>query len=155
MPTDSIGRSPSLAVIQLGTSATILSQPSLYLNRLSPFTFNIQMLIPDNFGQVSTGGAPTGALPYDPLSTSLMQLIATILNCLAKNNPMMSASDASAERMSSSGDSFSSRANDIIRSALAAGLFIIIWCFKALCCPALSADQYVRMCCGCRNLYLY
>ena len=54
-------------------------------------------------------------LPYDGLCTALMQLIATILTCLAKNNPAVNSSDASAERMSGSGDAFMNRGNDLIR----------------------------------------
>ena len=73
-----------------------------------------QISIPEGFGQMSQGGIPQ-QLPFDPVTCNLMQLIATILNCLAKNNPMVSASEASAERMGSSGDAFLNRANDIIR----------------------------------------
>ena len=54
-------------------------------------------------------------LTFDPLGSALMQLIASILTCLAKHNPSLISSEASLERMSSSGDAFMNRVNDIIR----------------------------------------
>ena len=78
----------------------------------------LQVFIPDNFGAVLSGsgsGPSMFRLPFDLISTSLMQFLATILLCLAKNNPTMNASEASAERMSGSGDAYMNRGNDIIR----------------------------------------
>ncbi|KAK2159680.1 hypothetical protein LSH36_148g05042 [Paralvinella palmiformis] len=79
----------------------------------------LNMLIPEDLNVVlsSSGGATSLHLPYDPLATSLMQLIATVLSVLSKHNPMAISSEASAERMSTSGDAFMSRANDIVRNA--------------------------------------
>ena len=78
------------------------------------------MLIPDNPNLVlsqSLGGSVStlDRLPFDPVASSLLQLIATVLHCLAKNNPSTNASDASAERMTMSGDTFMNRANDVLR----------------------------------------
>ena len=64
--------------------------------------------------------ATPSRLSYDLLGSSLMQLIATILSCLSKKNPSANSSEASAVRMSSSGDAFISRVNDIVRWAVVA-----------------------------------
>ncbi|XP_036365773.1 S phase cyclin A-associated protein in the endoplasmic reticulum isoform X3 [Octopus sinensis] len=73
-------------------------------------------LLPDNHssGDKPNSG-PNTKLPSDSLSISLMQLISSILSCLAKNNPLSNSSEASVERMSSSGDAFLNRGNDLIR----------------------------------------
>lgn len=71
-------------------------------------------LLPDN----STGEK----LPSDSLSVGLMQLISSILSCLAKNNPLSNSSEASVERMSSSGDAFLNRGNDLISYVISVGI---------------------------------
>ena len=90
------------------------------------FSF-LQVLIPDNYSAMlqsqnvnsSQGGAgiqqTSSDLPYDPIGSALMQTVSTILTCLARNNPATRSSEASAERMTMSGDSFLNRANDNIR----------------------------------------
>ena len=88
-----------------------------------------QTLIPDTYPAPatlpSTGGGGGGVttngalrLPCDTVASALLQLLVAVLACLARNNPTLNASDASAERMSSSGrDAFTTRANDIVRCA--------------------------------------
>lgn len=44
-----------------------------------------------------------------------MQLLATVLSCLAKHSPASNVSEASAERMSGTVDTVSTRSNDLIR----------------------------------------
>ncbi|XP_041368971.1 S phase cyclin A-associated protein in the endoplasmic reticulum-like [Gigantopelta aegis] len=61
-------------------------------------------------------------MSHDPLAASLMQVITCVLTCLAKNNPTLHSSEASMERMSSSGDAFASRANDFISYIICIGI---------------------------------
>ena len=60
------------------------------------------------------------------MTSALLQLLVVVLSCLAKNNPTVNVSDASAERMSSimgSGrDAFSTRANDIVSYVISVGV---------------------------------
>lgn len=63
----------------------------------------------------STGSGASNKLPYDAFALSLMQLMSTVLSCLAKNSPLSNVSEASAERMSGTVDTVSSRGNDLIR----------------------------------------
>ena len=91
------------------------------------------MLIPDNFSSIlansltstgTEGGVSTQKLPCDPVASALVHLLSTITSCLARNNPATKSSEASAERMSTIGeDSFSSRAQDVIRL----GQKIMVW----------------------------
>ncbi|CAI9733996.1 phase cyclin A-associated in the endoplasmic reticulum-like isoform X1 [Octopus vulgaris] len=80
-------------------------------------------LLPDNHssGDKHNSG-PNTKLPSDSLSISLMQLISSILSCLAKNNPLSNSSEASVERMSSSGDAFLNRGNDLISYVISVGI---------------------------------
>ncbi|KAJ8318369.1 hypothetical protein KUTeg_003460 [Tegillarca granosa] len=65
--------------------------------------------------QTSSVNSSSGKLPYDTMAVSLLQLLATILSCLAKYNPAINCSEASVERMTGTGDAFTSRGNDVIR----------------------------------------
>ncbi|KAK3743773.1 hypothetical protein RRG08_043505 [Elysia crispata] len=64
----------------------------------------------------------THQLPFDPVCCSLMQVLATVLTCLAKNNPASNCSEASAERMTATGDAFMNRGNDIISYIISVGV---------------------------------
>ncbi|XP_023932135.1 S phase cyclin A-associated protein in the endoplasmic reticulum-like isoform X1 [Lingula anatina] len=95
---------------------------------LDLLSHQLNLTIPDNLDvrpPSALGGSTAQAtphLPHDVVCTSLMQLIATILSCLAKQNPSSNSSEASAERMSSTGDAFMSRGNDIISYIIAVGI---------------------------------
>ncbi|GFR79611.1 S phase cyclin A-associated protein in the endoplasmic reticulum-like isoform X2 [Elysia marginata] len=67
-----------------------------------------------NSSTTSDCGEPN-QLPFDPVCCSLMQVLGMVLTCLAKNNPASNCSEASAERMTATGDAFMNRGNDIIR----------------------------------------
>lgn len=78
--------------------------------------------MPEDFGRPgsatsggSDGSSETNSLPFDPVCSGLMQVLSTVLSCLAKNNPASNCSEASSERMSGTGDAFTNRGNDIIR----------------------------------------
>ncbi|XP_064618910.1 S phase cyclin A-associated protein in the endoplasmic reticulum-like isoform X2 [Lineus longissimus] len=70
----------------------------------------------------SISSSQMNKLPNDPVATGLMQLLAAVLACLAKNNPSINSSEASAERMSGSGDALNNRANDIISYVISVGI---------------------------------
>lgn len=85
-----------------------------------------QALLPEDFGRPSsavsgsvsshTSDSSGGdSLPFDPVCSGLMQILSTVLSCLAKNNPSSNCSEASSERMSGTGDAFANRGNDLIR----------------------------------------
>ncbi|ESO94542.1 hypothetical protein LOTGIDRAFT_215534 [Lottia gigantea] len=83
----------------------------------------LSMIIPDQpVRPVSPVGSGGQKLPSDPVAGNLMQLIATILTRLAKNNPSTTCSEASLERMSSSGDAFLNRGNDFISYLISVGI---------------------------------
>ncbi|XP_033749375.1 S phase cyclin A-associated protein in the endoplasmic reticulum-like isoform X2 [Pecten maximus] len=71
---------------------------------------------------LSSGSSSTSKLPFDLIAVSLMQLLSSILNCLAKYGPTAKCSEASAERMSSSGDPFTIRGNDVISYIISVGI---------------------------------
>ena len=73
------------------------------------------MLPTDQISIESQSGTDLPKLPHNLLAINLMQLITTILSCLAKNSPSLKSSDASQERMSKTIDAFTSRGNDVIR----------------------------------------
>ena len=67
-------------------------------------------------GTGGAGGGPVaGRAALDAVTGGLVQLVGTVLACLARQNPGANASVASAVRTAASGDAFMSRANDIIR----------------------------------------
>ncbi|XP_056020838.1 S phase cyclin A-associated protein in the endoplasmic reticulum-like isoform X2 [Ostrea edulis] len=70
----------------------------------------------------STGSGAGNKLPYDAFALSLMQLMSTVLSCLAKNSPLSNVSEASAERMSGTVDTVSSRGNDLISYIVSVGI---------------------------------
>ena len=76
-----------------------------------------EQLRPSSAGSASesTSSPPDPKLPYNVLALHLMQLLSTILSCLAKNSPATKSSEASIERMGNTVDTFTSRGNDIIR----------------------------------------
>ncbi|XP_048254024.1 S phase cyclin A-associated protein in the endoplasmic reticulum-like [Haliotis rufescens] len=80
----------------------------------------LSLLLPEDCPTPS--GTVEQKLPYDPLAASLMQVVASVLSCLAKNNPTLHSSEASLERMSSSGDAFANRGNDIISYIISVGV---------------------------------
>ncbi|XP_062612464.1 S phase cyclin A-associated protein in the endoplasmic reticulum-like isoform X2 [Saccostrea cucullata] len=96
----------------------------------------LMLLLPENQSRPGSGqsagssqssGTISGTsqghkLPYDALALSLMQLMSTVLSCLAKNNPASNVSEASAERMSGTVDTVSSRANDLISYIVSVGI---------------------------------
>ncbi|KAL4227984.1 hypothetical protein ACF0H5_013422 [Mactra antiquata] len=61
-------------------------------------------------------------IPYNLLGINLLQLLAVILTCLAKNSPSTKSSEASLERMSNTVDAFTSRGNDIISYIISVGI---------------------------------
>ncbi|XP_060063771.1 S phase cyclin A-associated protein in the endoplasmic reticulum-like [Ylistrum balloti] len=71
---------------------------------------------------LSSGSSGPCKLPFDLVAVSLMQLLSSILNCLAKYGPTAKCSEASAERMSSSGDPFTIRGNDVISYIISVGI---------------------------------
>lgn len=96
-------------------------------------------MIPEDLGKLSYSPSPVAKgssssssttsdsgepyqLPFDPVCCSLMQVLATVLTCLAKNNPASNCSEASAERMSATGDAFMNRGNDIISYIISVGV---------------------------------
>lgn len=61
-------------------------------------------------------------LPYNLLAINILQLLAIILTCLAKNSPSTKSSEASQERMGNTIDAFTSRGNDIISYIISVGI---------------------------------
>ena len=88
----------------------------MFLNCVS----TCQVMMPDdqNLSSTSSNNSQPTSLPYDSAAVSLLQLLSTILSCLAKHNPSINSSEASMERMSSTGDAFMNRGNDMIRYVL-------------------------------------
>ncbi|XP_059161498.1 S phase cyclin A-associated protein in the endoplasmic reticulum-like isoform X2 [Physella acuta] len=97
--------------------------------------YRLNTMLPDDFGRpssvVSGSGASsssensttdTNSLPFDPVCSGLMQVLSTVLSCLAKNNPASNCSEASSERMSGTGDAFTNRGNDIISYIISVGV---------------------------------
>ncbi|KAH9488551.1 hypothetical protein Btru_061807, partial [Bulinus truncatus] len=95
----------------------------------------LNALLPEDIGRpssvVSGSGASSnsdnntgecGTLPYDPVCSGLMQILSTVLSCLAKNNPSSNCSEASSERMSGTGDAFTFRGNDLISYIISVGV---------------------------------
>ncbi|XP_078316158.1 S phase cyclin A-associated protein in the endoplasmic reticulum-like isoform X2 [Crassostrea virginica] len=90
----------------------------------------LTFLLPDpkprpGSGQSAGSSSTTGGgnkLPYDALVVSLMQLLSTVLSCLAKHKPSVNVSEASAERMSGTVDTVSSRSNDLISYVVSVGI---------------------------------
>lgn len=68
-----------------------------------------------NLSSLSSSSSQPASLPYDAVAVSTLQLVSTVLSCLAKHNPSINSSEASMERMSGTGDAFMSRGNDMIR----------------------------------------
>ncbi|XP_021362165.1 S phase cyclin A-associated protein in the endoplasmic reticulum-like isoform X2 [Mizuhopecten yessoensis] len=71
---------------------------------------------------LSSSSSGPSKLPCDLVAVSLMQLLSSILNCLAKYGPTAKCSEAAAERMSSSGDPFTIRGNDVISYIISVGI---------------------------------
>ncbi|KAK3096644.1 hypothetical protein FSP39_001987 [Pinctada imbricata] len=70
-----------------------------------------------------SGASQSNKLPYDVVALSLLQLMSTILSCLAKNNPVYNSSEASAERMTVTGaDGVTVRGNDLISYIINVGI---------------------------------
>ncbi|XP_069138019.1 S phase cyclin A-associated protein in the endoplasmic reticulum-like isoform X2 [Argopecten irradians] len=92
----------------------------------------LTILLPDEQKRPSSGLSGTNLssgssggpckLPFDLVAVSLMQLLSSILNCLAKYGPTAKCSEAAAERMSSSGDPFTIRGNDVISYIISVGI---------------------------------
>lgn len=128
MDTSSPGVSPSIPLKSLVLTCSVFRQVCkgcyenchymLFSNKIGILVdllvHKLTELLPDN-----TTGAK---LPSDSLSVGLMQLISSILSCLAKNNPLSNSSEASVERMSSSGDAFLNRGNDLISYVISVGV---------------------------------
>ncbi|KAL5005177.1 hypothetical protein ScPMuIL_018633 [Solemya velum] len=83
--------------------------------------YRLSLIVPDEIKKVESSISASD-LPHDPVATVLMQLIACILSCLAKNNPLLNCSEASVERMSGSGDAFVNRGNDVISYVISSGV---------------------------------
>ncbi|CAL1531856.1 unnamed protein product [Lymnaea stagnalis] len=97
--------------------------------------YRLNALLPDDIGRPSSAVSGSGAssssennsgeytsLPFDPVCSGLMQVLSTVLSCLAKNNPAINCSEASSERMSATGDAFTNRGNDIISYIISVGV---------------------------------
>ncbi|KAK7009489.1 S phase cyclin A-associated protein in the endoplasmic reticulum-like isoform X1 [Biomphalaria glabrata] len=93
----------------------------------------LNALLPEDFGRPSsavsgsvsshTSDSSGGdSLPFDPVCSGLMQILSTVLSCLAKNNPSSNCSEASSERMSGTGDAFANRGNDLISYIISVGV---------------------------------
>lgn len=82
------------------------------------FSLPVQLMLPtDQPTDTSalTGNPEPHKLPYNLLAINLLQLLAILLTCLAKNSPSTKSSEASIERMGNTVDTFTSRGNDVIR----------------------------------------
>ncbi|CAC5420269.1 S phase cyclin A-associated protein in the endoplasmic reticulum [Mytilus coruscus] len=75
-----------------------------------------------NLSSMSSSSSQPASLPYDSVAVSTLQLVSTVLSCLAKHNPSINSSEASMERMSGTGDAFMSRGNDMISYMISVGI---------------------------------
>ncbi|XP_076101540.1 S phase cyclin A-associated protein in the endoplasmic reticulum-like isoform X1 [Mytilus galloprovincialis] len=75
-----------------------------------------------NLSSLSSSSSQPASLPYDAVAVSTLQLVSTVLSCLAKHNPSINSSEASMERMSGTGDAFMSRGNDMISYMISVGI---------------------------------
>ncbi|BFZ01533.1 hypothetical protein BsWGS_04572 [Bradybaena similaris] len=89
----------------------------------------LNTMMPEDFGRpagTTNGNVDNGnemnSLPFDPVCSGIMQVLGTVLSCLAKNNPASNCSEASSERMTGTGDAFTNRGNDIISYIISVGV---------------------------------
>ena len=93
---------------------------------LIPEDFHSELVTLPNASNNASSSVAEVSVPCDALATSLLHLLVTVLSCLARNSPVLNSSEASAERMLSSGrDAFSSRSNDVVRLAKRWNIFNI------------------------------
>ena len=95
-----------------------MSFHSIYL-----ISFSCQHLLPDNYLSTVVSSS-SFRLPHDSVASALMQLLATILGCLAKHSGSVQASNSSTKVSSgkssnnNAADNYTSRAGDIVRYKL-------------------------------------
>ncbi|KAK3584862.1 hypothetical protein CHS0354_027613 [Potamilus streckersoni] len=77
---------------------------------------------PVQSGSAGLPGVGSPKLPTNSVAVSLIQLLSSILSCLAKHNPMSNSSDASVERMGNTTDAFTSRGSDVISYIISVGI---------------------------------
>lgn len=105
--TNKIGFLIDLLIHQLEVSAHPPIQLRSFHSTPDVIFHSVQLLEP----RISAHAASSSpSLPHDPLASALMQLLASILTCLAKN-----AQTLAAEKNSQNSEALLSRTNDVIR----------------------------------------